>query len=249
MTTDPDRVGEGQPTKNKIWVPRDIDPVTRKEWLETIRNVNDAYLRTQESDRIGWFRRCSLIKAKCIFWWQYHHNICGDMMEIGVLWGKSAFPYACFLREHELLHCIDLFSVNRDPGGIRGHEIPSLQQFSKEAEQVIPHRCNNLYLRKMDSRRLHDCEEYKDKKFRFIHIDGNHGFEFARSDLRFAVQHIAVNGVIAIDDWMNREHEGVGQALMATFMEFDVCPILVDRDKIYLTLPSSYISEFFNQEA
>jgi len=47
-----------------------------------------------------------------------------------------------------------------------------------------------------DSRYLLDVKE----PYNFIHVDGNHAYEFVKSDIEYALRNISIDGIIAIDD-------------------------------------------------
>ena len=65
-----------------------------------------------------------------------------------------------------------------------------------------------------DSRYLMDVKE----KYDFIHIDGNHDFEFVVSDIEYALRNISIDGVIAIDDSQRPE---VQRAIRETILKSD----------------------------
>jgi len=71
---------------------------------------------------------------------------------------------------------------------------PHLKHFVDLYRQELTDR--DLRFITKDSRYLLDVND----KYDFIHVDGNHDYEFARSDIEYALRNISPNGIIAIDD-------------------------------------------------
>lgn len=72
----------------------------------------------------------------------------------------------------------------------------------------------NLSFITKDSRDLIDAKEPYD----FMHIDGNHNYEFVRSDLQYALRNIHIGGVIAVDDSQRYE---ISQAIKEILIPSD----------------------------
>jgi len=62
----------------------------------------------------------------------------------------------------------------------------------------------NLYkeeLEQIDLRMVtKDSREMVDHPYDFIHVDGNHGYEFVASDLRYALRNLIKSGTLMVDD-------------------------------------------------
>jgi hypothetical protein len=112
-------------------------------------------------------------------------GIDGDVLEIGVLKGKSATLIALHARAHETFVLID----------------PALRREAIEAVESI-HAANNIYIRDF-SQHLdeHHALASRRGRFRWIHIDGEHSGPAVSNDLAIAAALVAPGGIICLDDF------------------------------------------------
>lgn len=164
-------------------------------------------------------------------------NVVGDMMEIGVFEGRSAIPAACFLRPAENFLSIDPFeditsaSSTLTYGGVGNDE-----KFIQNWKRVFGNT-EQLTVLKVLSSAVVQSEELRStwKPFKYISVDGDHSVEGTLLDLHLAKQHIANNGVIAVDDVFNIEWPSVSQALNEFLAEDGgLCPLCLGWGRLFL---------------
>jgi len=204
----------------------------------------EIFERAQASLK-GWFKLPSL--ESFIRWtqWQERRKITGDILEIGCYHGQSAASLAGLLQPGETLWLNDLFDLpeSKDGHAWRGNtlnciylEVPSPEAvvanirriFGTDQLPIKTAKCSSLDL---------DVHFPEEKKFRFIHVDGRHDFKYVYKDLKWALSHIMPHGIVALDDWRNRDWPEVGEALIKHLQEWRSIRVLShDVDKIYLSL-------------
>lgn len=121
----------------------------------------------------------------------------GDVLEIGVLNGKSATLIA--------LHaCMDETFVLVDPA-LRREAIDAVERI---------HPNNNIYIRDF-SQNLHDHVALAGRHgcFRWIHIDGEHSGPAVRNDLAIGAALLAPGGVICLDDFFTPAYPQITAAV------------------------------------
>jgi hypothetical protein len=147
----------------------------------------------------------------------------GDLVEIGSLWGKSAFALSWLARAYRIgkLLCVDPWSsgdlVQNDPGGAVDEFTARLDP--EEALRVF--QMNLLacgggavnYLRMPSaaaSARYREGARVRTREFgstryrgsiALLHIDGNHQYEAARADIEAWAPRVAAGGWMVVDDY------------------------------------------------
>jgi Methyltransferase domain len=124
-------------------------------------------------------------------------GVAGDLLEIGVLNGKSATLIALYARAHEKLVLVD----------------PALRREAVAAVESI-HANNNVHVRDF-SQNLRRHPEMADRHgcFRWIHIDGEHSGPAVRNDLEIAVELVAPGGIICLDDFFTPAYPQITAAV------------------------------------
>jgi hypothetical protein len=168
---------------------------------------------------------------------QEETDVKGDMLEIGCYHGQSAAVLATALREGETLICNDLFMPCEDTrrdGHVVELKPPTPTEFVDNLRKAGVDIQDKLIIAQCSSQELTTT-----RKFRFIHIDGNHSEEYAMQDILFAIGHLAPGGVIAVDDWRSWQWPGVGNAVTRILQ---MCQGLAlahyDHHKAYLKVES-----------
>jgi Methyltransferase domain len=121
----------------------------------------------------------------------------GDVLEIGVLKGKSATLIALHARAHEIFVLVD----------------PALRREAIAAVDSI-RASNNIYIRDF-SQNLHEHAALagRDGCFRWIHIDGEHSGPAVGNDLAIAAALIAPGGTICLDDFFTPAYPQITAAV------------------------------------
>lgn len=161
----------------------------------------------------------------------------GDLLEIGSYFGRAATLLARHLAHTETLVLCDLFDLPATdayarvptPDAVRrtvAHANPDLRD-----DQLEIHRCRSA-----------DLPLDPDRRFRFVHVDGDHSPQGAEHDLRLAWRHLAPAGIIAVDDYHHPRWPGVTTGVDAFLDDHPDAAILADLNrhgaagrKLYLT--------------
>ena len=152
------------------------------------------------------------------------YSTVGDVVEIGSWWGKSAFILSRLARCYGIgkTLCIDPWSsehlIQNDEGGLVDSGIA--QYDCDEALRVfemnlLPYNANDInYLRMPSTAGAKHYREHKKAttdsfgttdycgQIAILHIDGNHGYEAAKADVRAWTDYVVAGGWIVIDDYI-----------------------------------------------
>ncbi|WP_107806247.1 class I SAM-dependent methyltransferase [Nodularia spumigena] len=120
-------------------------------------------------------------------------EICGDVLEIGVLQGATISFLAKSLQENERAFLIDPYQ-----------NLESIKQLVSSfaevsTEQIFTLQLDSLLIAK---RHAHLLGRYN-PSFRFIHIDGEHSYDAVYSDIELSYKYLAPGGIIVLDDIFN----------------------------------------------
>lgn len=160
----------------------------------------------------------------------------GNVVEIGVLRGKSAALAALHTRADEELILCDLYLSDEVK-----HLIASIK-----SEKVTYLEGNSANL-VGSSKAL----EYA-KRCRWIHIDGDHTGQSVTHDLMLADQWLSEKGIICCDDFMNPVYPQLTAAIFHYLNNhpYELTMFLCGYNKCYLTRPKSshlYLEMILNQ--
>ncbi len=148
--------------------------------LEPFHLYQSRYARTG-----GWFAEGAIVTWDALLAFQAERGQRGNVLEIGVLKGKSAA----------------LLAVRSDPSETVVLVDPALR---REATDLVAeaHPVNNVLLR-AKSQDIADNEEIlaMHGRCRWIHIDGEHSGRAVRNDLAIAARLVAPDGIICLDDF------------------------------------------------
>jgi SAM-dependent methyltransferase len=174
---------------------------------------------------------------------QRAHGIRGDLLEIGVFYGKTSILMGYLARPGETLVACDVFE---DTQGL-------------SVEGQAEHDTYHLTLRRQEFernyRRFHatlptivaapsstlDAEAWAGR-FRLIHIDGGHEYSVVREDIRLARKMLAPGGIVIFDDWCLPHCAGVGMAVWEDYLRGDMIPLALTDTKFYAKWDDSGVS-------
>ncbi len=171
----------------------------------------------------GMLSSFSMAAMDSILAFQADRRIGGDMVELGVLRGKSAAILAGRLSGSEKLRLYDIADYFDRPA------------LAKTGANLSFNIASTLDLRKRD---------FRDNKraIRFCHIDASHMFEPTMHELALADYMLAEDGVLCLDDYTNLNYS---QILAATFKYLftkrtDLTMFMVTDEKAYLCRRSKF---------
>lgn len=135
-------------------------------------------------------------------------------VEIGVRGGGSA---AIWLDANPEMHlsCIDPW---------RGRQA----KYKPVAEETL--RGRNVTL--IQSTSMDAAGRFADKSLDFVHIDGNHEFDYVVSDIVFWSRKLKLGGVMALHDYLEFYRSGVLEAVRAYTYCHKINPWFVTRDRL-----------------
>jgi len=134
-------------------------------------------------------------------------NIEGNILEIGSYQNKTFIPLSFLLKNNEQIIGVDLFSpIQDDKNGIF---INSIHRANYNLKKIYRKdiKTLNYKLIKADSKNT-KSDNYlnyldNDLKYRIIHIDACHSYEYEKNDLEQSKSIIIKNGYIILDDYGN----------------------------------------------
>ena len=150
------------------------------------------------------------------------YSVQGDIVEIGSWWGKSAFILSWLARSFGLgkLLCVDPWSNEHLIQNEKTVDESSAQVDADEALKIfqiglLPFNANHINYLRMPSVEAAKCyangrsvstDVFGDTKYTgqisILHIDGNHTYDAANTDVESWVKFVAGGGWIIIDDYI-----------------------------------------------
>lgn len=200
-------------------------------------------MRTTETHKLskqvrsipGWFSYQDQFVFDILLQYQKSCGIRGDLLEIGVYLGKSAIVLGAFKNVHEEVIVCDLFQGVSDSTDNDIENFSSYSDLTRAAFEANYERCIGDLPRIFDGSSLNLWNEFQHHRFRFIHIDGSHLYEFVKSDLNFAIETIiSAGGIIVMDDFRAQHTLGVSIALWEAVLSKKLKPIIFSAAKVYL---------------
>lgn len=192
------------------------------------------YCRSGRKKVNGWFTRNDAELFLRILTLQDEMNVKGSTAEIGVHHGKSFVPLALSLRPGEKALCIDIFedqSLNNDKSGQgdRARMEANLRRFGVNEGQVVVRTASSFDVTPKD---ILDAVG----PVRFFSVDGGHWYEIVLNDLDLATAVLTDDGVIALDDFLNKAWPDVAYGFFEWYREKgqDFVPIAMGTSKLYL---------------
>ena len=182
----------------------------------------------------GWFADVDATLFIGVDALQRAHGTRGDLLEIGVFYGRSAILLGYLARPGEALVTCDIFE--------------DVQALSDEgqAEHAGIYRSLRREEYEQHYRRFHatlptiiaapsstlDADAWRGR-FRIIHIDGGHQYDVVREDIRLARKMLAPGGVVIFDDWCQPHCPGVSMAVWEEYLRGDLIPLALTDAKLY----------------
>lgn len=137
----------------------------------------------------------------------------GDIIEIGCLYGRSAFVFSYMLNRYNLgnLNCIDPWNYNKIDSQETNNQELENQEVKLDFALVNEYFKSNLSLynnitiyNKKSSEAINEInEKYKNKRnVSLIHIDGNHSYKNVLEDVQNYSPLLSEGGWLVLDDYI-----------------------------------------------
>jgi hypothetical protein len=184
----------------------------------------------------GWFSETDARLFVELSGRQRRQGIAGDLMEIGVYYGKSAILLGYLTGTDERLIVNDLFNDSADitPGNIEENQRwydgfgrrefeQQYQRFHKDLPEMLLGTSTEIDREAMANR------------FRFVHVDGSHEYDIVREDIRSAETMLVGGGIVAFDDISTAHNPGSALAIWEAVLGGRLKPICITDAKLYGT--------------
>lgn len=192
---------------------------------ETTKIEDDLLLKIEEARSTaatfkGSLSDISVSIMQSILSFQDRSSITGDMIEYGVLHGKSASVLLSNIGRSETLHLVDVNEAYPDFDKLRGIS-PNFDFHKGASEQMI---------------RDGSLEKFLSKGVRLSHHDASHSFNNVITEMDFMHDRIAPGGVMVLDDFLNPNFMQVVAACFTHIArtKSKVEPFLFASSKMYL---------------
>lgn len=173
----------------------------------------------------GWFFPLDQLVFFELFAAQSSMQIKGDLCEIGVFRGKSFVLMSLLRNASERLVGFDLFADEDE-----AETIENLREFGEPQ--------NTSLIKGLTSdHSSEDLDASITAPVRFLHIDAGHEYHEVLEQLHLFSPYVAEKGIIAMDDYQDREFPGI-EAAVLDFADIDrprrFVPFLAGGNKIFL---------------
>lgn len=181
------------------------------------------------------------------------NDISGNIVEIGVHYGKGFIVLASLLKADEVAIAVDIFDDQAQ--NISHSGWGSLGVFATNVSALIPQA--KICIIKENSKNVStDVLFYNRVGVRLFSIDGGHSYEEVLHDLITANEVVHRDGVFIVDDFQHIGWDGVFEATRDFLEQEYVTPIAMGGNKLFLarnvaidrysTIPSLTPEEYFN---
>lgn len=184
-----------------------------------------AFISDTHSKIEGWFFPLDQIAFFELFAVQNQIQAGGDIVEVGVYHGKSLVLLSLLKNQGEKLIGFDLFDSDHEE-----RTRDNLSHFGS-SEQVSLVRGYTSEIAQTDLNAM------LPSPLRFLHIDAGHEYHEVLEQLHLFAPYVADRGIIAMDDYQDREFPGI-EAAVLDFAELDrprrFVPFLAGGNKLFL---------------
>ena len=199
---------------------------------QDIKDYLPTYRRTR-----GWFAFSDLLVFDALLDAQAEIGTSGDLLEIGVMHGKSAFFLGRKrLKKEQLLLC-DLFESRPDDSANADENIASYAGVTRAAfdQAAAGQDLGEARVLQMASGLLSD--HVANRSLRFAHVDGGHLYPQVEGDVDLMDRLlVARDGWVAFDDYRTAHAPGVAAAVWAALARGPLEPVLLTSTKLYAAL-------------
>ena len=186
-----------------------------------------AFIGETHSKIEGWFFPLDQLAFFELLAVQNQIQAGGDIVEVGVYHGKSLVLLSLLKNQDEQLIGFDLFDADHEE-----RTRDNLNNFGS-SEQVSLVRGYTSEIAQADLNAM------LPSPLRFLHIDAGHEYHEVLEQLHLFSPYVADRGIIAMDDYQDREFPGIEAALL-DFAELDrprrFVPFLAGGNKLFLCI-------------
>ena len=195
----------------------------------------EAYTRFQIFTVSGYLRSLDAGIIASILAFQADNDIFGNLCEIGVHHGRLFLMLALARRSDERSLAIDLFEDDAINSPSHQHRGRDRALFTNAHRLGISLSEAEIYKTSSLEIRADDILSRTGGPIRFFSIDGGHNYENLQNDLVLAKETLHEAGIIAVDDFFNRDWPEVTFATYDFIKETsEMIPFLLSPGKIYL---------------
>lgn len=184
-----------------------------------------AFIDETHSKIEGWFFSLDQLAFFELFAVQKQIQAGGDIVEVGVYHGKSLVLLSLLKNQGEKIIGFDLFDADHEE-----RTRDNLKNFGS-SEQVSLVRGYTSEIGQ------DDLNTMLPSPLRFLHIDAGHEYHEVLEQLHLFSPYVADRGIIAMDDYQDREFPGI-EAAVLDFAELDrprrFVPFLAGSNKLFL---------------
>lgn len=183
----------------------------------------------------GAFRDIDLILFDRLLCSQRKSESVGDILEIGVLRGKSAVVLGLHAGPGEQFIACDVFE---DPGMDQANTAENQQSYNGLTKDEFLGNFSRFVPR--PPQLIHALssglpEHVRENSLRFVHIDGGHLYDVVRTDLANVKPLMNEHGIVVMDDFRAIHTPGVAAATWNAVVNDGLIPICMSEFKFYGT--------------
>jgi methyltransferase family protein len=157
----------------------------------------------------------------------------GDILEIGVYRGRSAILLGFLLNANQRLVANDVFSQQDRLSHDNRIDNHRWYKSNKEDEFLLNYARFHTDPPIVAAGPSADLATMTGRSYRLIHVDGAHDFDTVRQDIKMALQLLAPNGMVVLDDICKPHVMDVAAATWEAVSKGDLIPVLFTDQKLY----------------
>lgn len=184
-----------------------------------------TFISDDHANLEGWFYPLDQLAFFELFLLQDSLGIRGNVAEVGVYCGKSLVLLSILRQPGDILLGFDLFDENHEE-----KTRANLKQYG-DSQNVLLHKGLTSDLEQGA------LAELSQSGLRFLHIDAGHEYHEVLEQLHLFTPLMADSGIIAMDDYQDREFPGI-EAAVLDFSEIDrprrFIPFLSAANKLFM---------------
>lgn len=164
---------------------------------------------------------------------QNDEGICGDLLEIGALFGKSAIVLGRHVRPQEHVIICDIFDDME--GDIKNIE-ENLQSYGGLNRAKFEENYSKWVNRPpvvFAELSTNIADRVREQSLRFAHVDGSHLFDVVRMDIANTRKLMNNGGIVVMDDFRALHTPGVAAAVWDAVCNQGLKPICITEQKLY----------------
>lgn len=143
--------------------------------------------------------------------------------EVGVFKGEFTEQILSFVKP-KMIYLIDLWEYDADIHSANFDEKPDMLKNYERVKKKFG-KMSNVVIKKGYSQQ--ELQQLQDNSLDWIYVDGDHRYEGVKSDLEVAIKKVKKGGIIAGDDYIEKDGWGVVKAVNEFIKTKEVESILI----------------------